>query len=124
MPQFQFSPLTFHSRLDLLNSALALQNDVDSRKKRAKSSTKQKKKPKRDKSKADKSGGSSAYHFIAFVPIGQQVWQLDGLTPTPVCIGKLYPVLPASSAPLTPRQGDTMRTNTGPRSCAPSSRSE
>jgi ubiquitin carboxyl-terminal hydrolase L5 len=67
---------------------------VDSRKKRAKSSAKQKKKSKRDKSKADKSGGSSAYHFIAFVPVGQQVWQLDGLTSTPVCIGKRHPLFP------------------------------
>ncbi len=70
-----------------MNAALALQNEVDNRKKRAKSSAKQKKKARRDKTKADKSGGSSAYHFIAFVPVGQQVWQLDGLTSTPVCIG-------------------------------------
>ena len=80
-----------HSRLDLLNAALALQNEVDTRKKRAKSSAKQKKKARREKTKADKSGGSSAYHFIAFVPVGQQVWQLDGLTSTPVCIGTQHP---------------------------------
>jgi ubiquitin carboxyl-terminal hydrolase L5 len=42
----------------------------------------------RVKARTDKSNDGSAYHFIAFVPVGQQVWQLDGLTSTPVCIGK------------------------------------
>ena len=67
---------------------------MDNKRKRAKSSAKQKKKARREKSKADKSGGSSAYHFIAFVPVGQQVWQLDGLTSTPVCIGSQFPLFP------------------------------
>lgn len=87
----------FYSRLDLLNAALALQNDVDDRKKRARTSaTRQKKKKvKREKVNKDKSGGSSAYHFIAFVPVGRQVWQLDGLTSTPVFVG-MEPTLRSS----------------------------
>jgi ubiquitin carboxyl-terminal hydrolase L5 len=80
-------PLTFRSRLDLLNAALALQNEADNKEKRARSAKQKKRKPKRDKAKSDKNS-SSAYHFIAFVPVGQRVWQLDGLTSTPVCIGK------------------------------------
>ncbi|KAK4156814.1 hypothetical protein C8A00DRAFT_40720 [Chaetomidium leptoderma] len=81
---------SFARRLDLLNAALALQNDVDDRKKRARTSTtrQKKKKVKREKVKKDKSSGNSAYHFIAFVPVGQQVWQLDGLTSTPVFVGE------------------------------------
>ncbi|KAH6844845.1 ubiquitin thiolesterase-like protein [Chaetomium sp. MPI-CAGE-AT-0009] len=82
---------SFARRLDLLDAALSLQNDVDAekKKKRAKlAAARQKKRNQRTKAKADKSGDISAYHFIAFVPVGQQVWQLDGLTSTPVCIGE------------------------------------
>ncbi|KAL2134600.1 hypothetical protein VTI74DRAFT_11342 [Chaetomium olivicolor] len=81
---------SFARRLDLLNSALALQNQVDKRKKRAKSSSLKAKKM--TKRKARSSGAQSdegtAYHFIAFVPVGQKVWQLDGLQRAPVCIGE------------------------------------
>jgi ubiquitin carboxyl-terminal hydrolase L5 len=75
--------------LDHLDAALALQNEVDSEE-RAKSlaARRSKKKTKRQSNTADKSGGSSAYHFIAYVPVGHQVWQLDGLEPNPDCIGK------------------------------------
>ncbi|KAK3346274.1 ubiquitin thiolesterase-like protein [Lasiosphaeria hispida] len=71
---------SFARRLDLLNAALSLHNDVDDDKKpkRAKSSSARhkKKKPPTD----------AAYHFIAFVPVGRTVWQLDGLEAKPLRI--------------------------------------
>ncbi|KAL2024771.1 hypothetical protein VTK56DRAFT_5592 [Thermocarpiscus australiensis] len=75
---------SFARRLDLLNAALSLQNEVD-KKKRAKPSSARRKKTKLGE---DKSTADSTYHFIAFVPVGQRVWQLDGLKPAPVCIGE------------------------------------
>ncbi|KAJ4291545.1 hypothetical protein N0V88_006142 [Collariella sp. IMI 366227] len=84
---------SFARRLDLLNSALALQNQVDKRRKRAKSSNSKAKKTTKRKSRS--SGGQSdeepAYHFIAFVPVGNKVWQLDGLQGVPACIGEYQP---------------------------------
>ncbi|KAK3301526.1 ubiquitin thiolesterase-like protein [Chaetomium fimeti] len=83
---------SFARRLDLLDAALSLQNDVDAEKKkraRVAAARQKKRNQQRAKARADKSGdGSVGYHFIAFVPVGQQVWQLDGLTSTPVCIGE------------------------------------
>ncbi|KAK4124149.1 cysteine proteinase [Parathielavia appendiculata] len=80
---------SFSRRLDHLNAALALQNEVDSKKKRVKAAGRQsKKKPKRQTSTTERSGGSSAYHFIAYVPVNRKVWQLDGLKSAPVCIGE------------------------------------
>ncbi|KAK3376006.1 ubiquitin thiolesterase-like protein [Lasiosphaeria ovina] len=72
---------SFTRRLDLLNAALSLQNEVDDKnKKRAKTSSRRKKtKPTTD----------TAYHFIAFVPAGGDVWQLDGLEWNPHHIGKV-----------------------------------
>ncbi|KAL2194540.1 ubiquitin thiolesterase-like protein [Corynascus similis CBS 632.67] len=78
---------SFARRLDHLDAALGLQNEVDNKKKRAKSMSSGQQQ-KRRKPKKGKSEDTSAYHFIAFVPIGQQVWQLDGLASAPVCIGK------------------------------------
>ncbi|KAL2268108.1 hypothetical protein VTJ83DRAFT_2954 [Remersonia thermophila] len=78
---------SFARRLDLLNAALALQNEAAEHKKRTRSVAGQRKKARRDASK-EKASGGTAYHFIAFVPIGQRVWQLDGLAKAPVCIGK------------------------------------
>jgi Ubiquitin carboxyl-terminal hydrolase, family 1. len=54
---------------------------VDKRKKRARATNR------KAKSKS-KSVTDSAYHFIAYVPVGRKVWQLDGLKTGPVCIGK------------------------------------
>ncbi|CAG8570294.1 7978_t:CDS:10 [Gigaspora rosea] len=33
-------------------------------------------------------GGGEVYHYIAYVPIDGEVWQLDGLYPHPVSLGK------------------------------------
>lgn len=79
-----FAPLTSDRRLDLLNAALSLQNEVD-KKKRYKSKNSR---GKATKAKAGRSAADSTYHFIAFVPVGRKVWQLDGLKTTPICIGK------------------------------------
>ena len=87
-------PLTYHNRrIDLLNAALSLQNEVEKKNKRAKASSARRKKT---KSKGGKSSveTDSAYHFIAFVPVGQKVYQLDGLKSAPVCIGKKPPPPP------------------------------
>ncbi|KAL2263113.1 hypothetical protein VTK26DRAFT_8134 [Humicola hyalothermophila] len=78
---------SYARRLDLLNAALSLQNEVDRKKKRAKSLSSRRKKTK-SKSPTDE---DSPYHFTAFVPVGQQVWQLDGFTPAPVCVGEYAP---------------------------------
>jgi ubiquitin carboxyl-terminal hydrolase L5 len=72
-----------YRRLDLLNAALSLQNAVDKRK-RLKARTPQSKKT---KLKGGKSTADSAYHFVAFVPVGRKVWQLDGLRAAPQYIG-------------------------------------
>ncbi|KAK4099885.1 cysteine proteinase [Parathielavia hyrcaniae] len=80
---------SFSRRLDHLNAALALQNEVDNKKKRARAAGRQrKKKPKRQTSSTERSDDSFAYHFIAYVPVGRKVWQLDGLKSAPVCIGE------------------------------------
>jgi len=34
---------------------------------------------------------SNAHHYIAFVPIGKQVWKLDGLDKQPTCVGSFDP---------------------------------
>ncbi|KAL2185954.1 cysteine proteinase [Thermothelomyces heterothallicus CBS 203.75] len=95
---------SFARRLDLLDAALSLQNEVDNKEKRARSSAamrrQRKKRPKKERVKAGKSGDTPAYHFIAFVPVGQQVWQLDGLSSAPVCIGKSLSSMSFSSPAL------------------------
>lgn len=44
------------------------------------------KKKKKDSSNEEK--GGDAYHYIAYVPVDGEVWQLDGLYPRPVKIGR------------------------------------
>ena len=79
-------------RPDLLNAALSLDNDVEERKKKKRprsTATRVKKKKKPET--------SNAYHFIAFVPVGQSVWQLDGLEASPVHVGEKNPPFPPNS---------------------------
>jgi hypothetical protein len=87
-------------RFDLLNAALSLDNDVEESKK--------KKRPRstatRVKKKKKKAETSNAYHFIAFVPVGQSVWQLDGLEASPVHVGEKSPTYP-TQRPLTHNRG-------------------
>lgn len=76
-------------RMDILNADLALQNEFDKWKK---SKTNQKRKilkgrsKKRKKPKDEEEPG---YHFIAYVPINDVVWRLDGLQRQPINIGEL-----------------------------------
>lgn len=62
---------------------MSLDNDVEEskKKKRPRSTATRVKKKKKPET-------SNAYHFIAFVPVGQSVWQLDGLEASPVHVGE------------------------------------
>ncbi|KAK3941201.1 ubiquitin carboxyl-terminal hydrolase isozyme L5 [Diplogelasinospora grovesii] len=75
-------------RMDLLNAALSLQNQVDNgkkKKKRARASSARKE----GKGKTTKPTSDAAFHFIAYVPHGNHVWQLDGLETRPHRIGEI-----------------------------------
>ena len=65
---------SFARKMDMLTSDLALKNEVAaaSRKRKA--------------SKQDDT--ESSFHFIAFVPIGGEMWKLDGLDREPYSIGE------------------------------------
>lgn len=72
-------------RLDLLNADLALENSVDQAKKKARAASSKRSNKKKTKKVAD---DDAAYHFIAYVPVDGQVYQLDGLENEPLPIGK------------------------------------
>jgi ubiquitin carboxyl-terminal hydrolase L5 len=80
----------FSRRLDLLNADLSLANEVDKL-------AKQKKKAKKPsglhvakkQKKLKKPTSDAAYHFVAYVPVDNDVYQLDGLEKAPVSIGKV-----------------------------------
>ncbi|KAK1753506.1 hypothetical protein QBC47DRAFT_303367 [Echria macrotheca] len=81
---------SFARRLDLLDAALYLENEYDkSKKKRGKARV-----PRAGKKKKP---SDVAYHFIAFVPVGNTVWQLDGMEAGPVAIGEFAPGEPWTS---------------------------
>jgi len=69
--------------MDILSSDLALKNDVDDE---PKTKRKAKKSPKKA-SKVKKASRNAAFHYIAYVPVDGQVWELDGLHSKPLCIG-------------------------------------
>ncbi|KAI4142180.1 MAG: hypothetical protein L6R39_005058 [Caloplaca ligustica] len=65
---------SFARKMDMLNADLQLKNEATSRK----------------KSKAKTSDDEEAgFHFIAFVPVGQKVWKLDGLQRQPEDLGAI-----------------------------------
>jgi len=70
-----------------LNAALSLSNRVEASEARRRAKKRKTTKPpkKQPKKTPDDDAG---YHFIAFIPMHQKVWQLDGLEKTPRCIGK------------------------------------
>jgi len=71
------------SRNDLLSEDLLLENKYrESFKKKKPAKRKRLSKP----SKKDYESGT--YHYIAFVPVDGQVWELDGLESKPLCLGK------------------------------------
>ena len=67
----------------MLNVDLQLKNDATSKKR----------KNRRGSSPDDDS--ESAFHFIAFVPVAEQVWKLDGLERQPVSLGMWRPLKPS-----------------------------
>jgi ubiquitin carboxyl-terminal hydrolase L5 len=70
----------FARRLDLLNADLVLAQEAkEAKKKKARPAKRRKTKPSTD----------AAFHFIAYVPVGDEVYQLDGLEQAPACIGKV-----------------------------------
>jgi ubiquitin carboxyl-terminal hydrolase L5 len=70
----------FARRLDLLNADLGLAQEAnEAKKKKARPAKRRKTKPSTD----------AAFHFIAYVPVGDEVYQLDGLEKAPACIGKV-----------------------------------
>jgi ubiquitin carboxyl-terminal hydrolase L5 len=70
----------FARRLDLLNADLVLEQEAKAAKKRkARPAKRARTKPSTD----------AAFHFIAYVPVGDEVYQLDGLEKAPACIGKI-----------------------------------
>lgn len=70
----------FARRLDLLNADLWLAQEAKKVIRKAARPTKRRKtKPSTD----------AAFHFIAYVPVGDEVYQLDGLEHAPACIGNV-----------------------------------
>ncbi|KAI8627587.1 cysteine proteinase [Xylariaceae sp. FL1651] len=70
-------------RNDLVSEDLLLDNKFEAAAKRRKAFTKKKKslKPRR------RVYEEGTYHYIAFVPVDGQVWELDGLETKPLCLG-------------------------------------
>ena len=59
----------------MLNADLLLKNEATS-------------KGRGRKRKPEDDGIDSGFHFIAFVPVENQLWKLDGLERQPMCLGK------------------------------------
>jgi len=70
---------TLHRKMDMLNADLLLKNEA-----------KAKGKGKRKKSQADLDENEAGFHFIAFMPIEDNLWKLDGLERQPMCLGKPF----------------------------------
>lgn len=62
--------------MDMLNGDLLLKNEVKTKAKGAKR-----------KAKDGEDDNESAFHFIAFMPIEDHLWKLDGLERQPMCLG-------------------------------------
>lgn len=58
----------------MLNADLLLQNEATAKKGK--------------KGKVDEDETEGGFHFIAFMPIDDQLWKLDGLERQPMCLGK------------------------------------
>ncbi|KAL2039579.1 hypothetical protein N7G274_007851 [Stereocaulon virgatum] len=67
---------SFARKMDLLNGDLLLKNEATS-------------KGKGKKGKTEDDENEAGFHFIAFVPIENQLWKLDGLERQPVCLGPI-----------------------------------
>ena len=58
----------------MLNADLLLKNEATAKKGK--------------KRTADEDESEAGFHFIAFMPIDDQLWKLDGLERQPMCLGK------------------------------------
>ncbi|KAI1814140.1 cysteine proteinase [Poronia punctata] len=72
-------------RTDLLSEDLLLDNKYQEHMKKKRPTAKRKTPTKSARKKDDEPG---TYHYIAFVPVDGQVWELDGLETEPLCLGK------------------------------------
>lgn len=61
-------------KMDMLNADLLLKNEATAKKGK--------------KRTADEDESEGGFHFIAFMPIEDQLWKLDGLERQPMCLGK------------------------------------
>ncbi|KAI0397498.1 cysteine proteinase [Xylariaceae sp. FL0594] len=80
-------------RNDLLSEDLLLQNKYEDSFHKKKP-TKRKRVASKPSKKEDRE--SSTYHYIAFVPLDGQVWELDGLEAKPLCLGEYKTTEPDS----------------------------
>ncbi|KAI1735135.1 cysteine proteinase [Xylaria scruposa] len=78
-------------RNDLLSEDLLLDNKLESASKRR---TVPAKKKQKTSNSSKRNNEPSAYHYIAFVPVDGQVWELDGLESLPLCLGPHAPDAP------------------------------
>lgn len=89
---------SFTRRMDHLNADLCLENEASD----AKTSTSKRrtaaKKGKRVPPRRKRSNAEYGYHFIAYVPAGGYVWELDGLQYKPHKLGKLSATIPGGLA--------------------------
>ncbi|KJK84183.1 hypothetical protein H634G_00546 [Metarhizium anisopliae BRIP 53293] len=76
---------SFTRRMDQLNADLCLENDVSDSMKKKMSRKAGKQKRNSNKTSLEEYG----YHFIAYVPSGGFVWELDGLRSNPLKLGPL-----------------------------------
>lgn len=92
------SILTLSSRNDLVSEDLLLENmeEVAYNKRRNPPAAKKKKKTSRPAKRTQESG---TYHYIAIVPVNNQVWELDGLETKPLCLGTRAPSWPQTQTP-------------------------
>ena len=82
--------ITFHSRNDYLNAELLHENNCEKANKPCKVPNRAKK-PRASQKKTRKIDSENGFHFIAYVPIGKVVWELDGLQHKPQCMGEYDP---------------------------------
>ena len=78
---------SFTRRMDHLNADLALENEVsDAKTKQAKKRAPPKKSA-RPAARRKRPQADYGFHFIAYVPVGGNVWELDGLSRGPRKLG-------------------------------------
>ncbi|KAI5859918.1 cysteine proteinase [Durotheca rogersii] len=76
-------------RIDLIAEDLSLDNKFEESLKRTKKKSRGRKNPARPARK--RSSLETNYHYIAYVPVDGQVWELDGFQCKPLCLGAPEP---------------------------------